>query len=714
MWLVLFGLPALIQAQAPPPPAAAPSAWTTAEDHAHMLAQLGITKLRPGPSGNPQAPNAANYDEAKANPFPNFPELLVASDGTKITRASQWWERRRPEIVALFEREVYGRIPASVPKVSWTVAETVETLVAGRPVVGKKLVGRVDNSSHPAIEVNIDLVLVTPADARHVPVMIMFRPGRLPPRPGESAPPEPRFGPPPAPGGDPPGHEQLIAAGWGYAHLNPASIQADNGAGLTKGIIGLVNKGQPRTPEQWGSLRAWSWGAARALDYFETDPAVDARRVGIDGVSRYGKAALVTLAFEPRFAMGLIASAGEGGVSPFRRNFGEMVENLTGSGQYHWMAGNFLKYGAAEASFGSRNAGDIPVDAHQLLALSAPRLTFVSYGVPEKGDALWLDQQGSYMATVAAGPIFRLLGAGDLGVTEDYRTARMPPVNTGLLEGRLAWRQHDGGHTDAPSWKPFIAWAKGFIDRGSAARPRARLDQNSWMAHAQLLEKRSQGRIDTYFVGDSITRRWGATDYPHLLAHWRRTFSGWNAANFGWGADRIEHMIWRIDHGELDEVNPRAIVILAGTNNIGSDALTPERETDIAGGLKALVDRCRERAPEAFVVLTGILPRDDNRSSWPGIRRINRALERMADGTRIRYLDVASRVGDGRGGLRPGMTQDGLHLSEQGYQAWADALTPVLTAILGPRAKEDHAPPPTGDPSASGGGSAQGTPRAGL
>ena len=185
---------------------------------------------------------------------------------------------------------------------------------------------------------------------------------------------------------DPPATQQLIAAGWGYAQINPGSIQADNGAGLTKGIIGLVNKGQPRKPDDWGSLRAWGWGASRGLDYLETDKTVDAKRVGIEGVSRYGKAALVTMAFDQRFAVVLVGSSGEGGAKLHRRNFGEAVENLTGSGEYHWMAGNFLKYGAAEASFGSKNAGDIPVDAHQLIALCAPRLTFISYGVPEKGD----------------------------------------------------------------------------------------------------------------------------------------------------------------------------------------------------------------------------------------------------------------------------------------------------------------------------------------
>jgi hypothetical protein len=257
--------------------------------------------------------------------------------------------------------------------------------------------------------------------------------------------------------------EQLIAAGWGYATINPGSIQADNGAGLTKGIIGLVNRGQPRKPDDWGALRAWAWGAARGLDYLETDPTVDAKKVGIEGVSRYGKAALITMALEPRFAIVLVGSSGEGGAKLHRRNFGEAVESLTGSGEYHWMAGNFLKYGAAESSFGSKNAGDLQVDAHELIALCAPRPTFISYGIPAKGDAHWLDQQGSYMATVAAGPVFRLLGARDLGVTEDYHTAQMPAVNTGPLDGELAWRQHDGGHEDRSNTKYFIAWANKFI-----------------------------------------------------------------------------------------------------------------------------------------------------------------------------------------------------------------------------------------------------------
>jgi hypothetical protein len=454
-------------ASSQPGSAPAPLNWTTQQDHRNMLEQLGITRLRPGPSGQPGATNSANYDPAKANPFPDLPELLTLKNGQRVTTAEMWWKQRRPEIVEDFEREVIGRVPKHAPKVTWTV---ISNVIGGRvgswPAHGKRLVGHVDNSACPAIAVDIRMTVVTPAETGGpVPVLMMFGGfgGDGMPRPAGAPAPTNRFPEFGGPFKDPPSTEQLLAAGWGYAILNPGSVQPDNGAGLTKGIIGLVNRGQPRKPDDWGALRAWAWGAARGLDYLELDPAVDAKKVGIEGVSRFGKAALVTMAFEPRFALVLVGSSGEGGAKLHRRNFGEAVENLTGSGEYHWMAGNFLKYGAAEASFGSRNAGDLPVDAHLLIALCAPRPTFISYGIPERGDAHWLDQQGSYMATVAAGPAFRLLGARDLGEKEDYRTARMPPVNTGLQDGELAWRQHDGGHEDRSNMKYFIAWANRLI-----------------------------------------------------------------------------------------------------------------------------------------------------------------------------------------------------------------------------------------------------------
>ena len=464
---LLFPLGLLGQPATPSPSeakkAAEPAGWTTQQDHKNMMEQLGITRLRPGRSPQPGLTNSANYDPALANLFPDLPELLKLKNGQPVSNAETWWERRRPEIVEDFEREVYGRVPKDVPKVTWTVVSNVtDGLIGQLPASGKRLIGHVNNSSFPDITVDIRMTVVTPAHAtKPVPVLMMFGGfgGDGLPRPVGTPVPTNRFPEFGGPFKDPPSTEQLLSAGWGYAIINPGSIQADNGAGLTKGIIGLVNKGKPRKPDDWGALRAWAWGAARGLDYLETDASVDSKKVGIEGVSRFGKAALLTMAFEPRFAMVLVGSSGEGGAKLHRRNFGEAVENLTGSGEYHWMAGNFLKYGAAESSFGSKNAGDLPVDAHMLIALCAPRLTFISYGVPERGDATWLDQQGSFMATVAAGPVFRLLGARDLGVKDDYHTAKMPPVNTGLLEGELAWRQHDGGHEDRSNMKYFIGWA---------------------------------------------------------------------------------------------------------------------------------------------------------------------------------------------------------------------------------------------------------------
>jgi (4-O-methyl)-D-glucuronate---lignin esterase len=340
-----------------------PKMWTTAEDHQNMMQQLGIRKLRPGPSGNESAPSHANYDEATANPFPNLPEVLTLKNGKKATTAEMWWKERRPEIVEDFDREVLGRVPKNVPTVTWEVTNTVQAMIGEYPVVGKQLVGHVDNSSYPAIEVNIQMALVTPADAKGpVPVMMMFGGGGLPQPPGAAG---GRGGRGPAAGAgpsDPPATEQLIADGWGYVSISPTSIQADaggargagQGGGLTRGIIGLVNKGQPRKPDDWGSLRAWAWGASRGLDYLETDKAVDAKKVGIEGVSRYGKAALVTMAYDQRFAVVLVGSSGEGGAKLHRRNWGEAVENLTAANEYHWMAGNFMKYGAEEADFGSK------------------------------------------------------------------------------------------------------------------------------------------------------------------------------------------------------------------------------------------------------------------------------------------------------------------------------------------------------------------------
>jgi hypothetical protein len=238
--------------------------------------------------------------------------------------------------------------------------------------------------------------------------------------------------------------------GWGYATLIPVSVQADNGAGLTEGIIGLVNKGQPRKLDDWGALRAWAWGASRALDYFETDKAVDRKQVGIEGLSRYGKAALLTMAYDSRFAIGFIGSSGAGGAKILRRNFGEQTENLASSGEYHWMAGNFLKYA------GPLTVNDLPADAHELIALCAPRPVFISSG-SQQVEGGWVDAKGMFLGAVDAGPVYKLLGKKDLGATQ------LPPMETALTEGEIAFRQHSGGHTTGPNWPTFLTFASRYI-----------------------------------------------------------------------------------------------------------------------------------------------------------------------------------------------------------------------------------------------------------
>ena len=428
-----------------------PVNFTAEQDHQNMMDQLHIISLRPGANGNdPKASNAANYDEAKANPYPELPDPLKLNNGKEMTTAKQWWNKRRPEIVEDFDREIYGRVPKNIPKVTWEVTSTTSEKNGDVAVIIKKLVGHVDNSSYPLDTVNIQLTLTTPASATGpVPVIMqfgfVFPPGFRPRlRPGATGTPPPM---PPAPAG-PTWQHQVLAKGWGCAIISPNSIQADNGAGLTKGIIGLMNKGQPRKPDDWGSLRAWAWGASRAMDYFETDKAVNAKEVGLEGHSRYGKATVVAMAYDQRFAIAYIISSGEGGAKLSRRNAGEIVENVAGTGEYHWMAGNFLKYA------GPLHWNDMPVDAHELLALCAPRPIFVSGG--QKGDG-WVDAKGMFMAAAAAGPVYKLLGKKDLGTTE------FPPVETSLTDGDIAFRQHSSGHTDVPNWPYFITFASRYF-----------------------------------------------------------------------------------------------------------------------------------------------------------------------------------------------------------------------------------------------------------
>jgi hypothetical protein len=417
---------------------------SAAEDRQRMMDLLHIKDLRPGADAHhPDAPNAVNYDEAKANPYTKLPDPLVLNNGQPVTTPAMWWHERRPQIVQYFDDDVYGREPAETPKVNWEVTSTAHEMNGEIPVITRKLVGHVDNSSYSSINVNIQVTLTTPAKAAGpVPVIVefafVFPPGFKFPKGAE----------PPKETG-PTWQQQVLSRGWGYAVFIPTSVQADSGVGLTEGIIGLVNKGQPRELDDWGALRAWAWGASRLLDYFETDKAIDAKQIGVEGHSRYGKAALVAMAYDPRFTVAYISSSGEGGAKLNRRNFGERLENVAATNEYHWMAGNFLKYA------GPLTPNDLPVDAHELIALCAPRPVFIGGGATQ-GDG-WADAKGMFLAAVAAGPVYRLLGKKDLG------TAVLPPIETPLISGDVAFRQHSGGHTPAPNWPTFLTFAQRYL-----------------------------------------------------------------------------------------------------------------------------------------------------------------------------------------------------------------------------------------------------------
>lgn len=424
----------------------------TQADYKNMLEQTGISSTRPGPSGTPGQPNSANTDESKAIRYTSLPDPLILNNGKKVKNAKTWWNKRRPEIKELWDKEVYGRVPSYVPDVRWEVKNVTNDTIGKIPVITRTLIGHVDNSSYPSVKVEIDLTVVTPANAPGpVPVIMEFgfnfRPRTAP---AATATPVRQQGSAPRPSG-PTWQEQCLEAGWGYAILVPGSIQADNGAGLRSGIIGLTNKGQYRKPDDWGALRAWAWGASRALDYFETDKLVDAKKVGIEGLSRYGKAAIVAMAYDQRFAVGFIGSSGAGGTKLYRRIFGEQVENLAASGEYHWFAGNFIKYAADPLT-----QNDLPVDAHMLVALCAPRPVFISSGSPAV-EGGWVDGKGMFLGGAHASPVYELLGKKGMGTYE------MPAVEEAVVTGDIAYRMHAGGHTTGPNWPFFIEWARKYL-----------------------------------------------------------------------------------------------------------------------------------------------------------------------------------------------------------------------------------------------------------
>ena len=492
-------LPTLAVLFAVPVVAVLGQAGDNTADHAEMMAKLHITSpLRPGPAGRLNAdgsapPNFANYDESKATAKSPAPKLLAMSDGRTITTPAMW-QQRRSELLEIFDRDIYGRVPeaAKTIKVTWEVTGSTEGMSGAIPTVTRTLVGHVDPTYYPAITVDIAASVTTPAKGTgKVPVIIQWgggaggrgRAAGPPPAPQQTAPtltgaraPVASAGIPGFPNGATTWQQAAISLGWGYGSLSATSIQADGGGdNLRKGIIGLINKGEYRKPEDWGALRAWAWGASRLVDYLETDALVDAKQVAFEGHSRYGKATMVTMVYEPRILNGFVSSSGEAGAKLWRHLVGQQVESLGNAGEYYWMAGNFIRYS------GPLTVDDLPIDQHQFIALVAPRPIFISGGEYVEGNGVpgtnsryslenWQDTPGTFMATAGASPVWKLLGKKPLsnkalGLSFDdvpdpvAVKGKMPPPLTPLIDGDIAFRQHDLGHVDAPNWPTFIEFA---------------------------------------------------------------------------------------------------------------------------------------------------------------------------------------------------------------------------------------------------------------
>ena len=425
-----------------------------AAEQQRELEVLHLKATRPGVSGSANGANPANYDESRAGVTDanvlqpgTLPPVLQFIDG-KPVRTARDWQRRRVELFQMFDQVELGLTPAKTPAVRWVLVSALSETRFGHLVSVKVLQGVLDNSAAPAIPVKIDLTLVTPVlegshsrygRVGHVPVVMEFHwnfpaamLARMPKEPG------------------PPWQQQVLDRGWAYAEYSPYSVQPDNGAGLTAGVIGLVNHGRPRSVDEWGALKAWAWGASRAMDYLQSDVDVDATRVAIEGHSRFGKAALVAMAYDPRFAAAFVSSSGAGGADLWRRNSGEQLENVEGASEFHWEAGNLLKYAAEPL-----HAADLPIDQHELLALCAPRPVFISGG--GEGDR-WVDPHGMFLSAVAASPVWELLGARGLRDASGLVTA-FPAIESPLVTGDLGFRQHTAGHTPGPNWPVFLEFA---------------------------------------------------------------------------------------------------------------------------------------------------------------------------------------------------------------------------------------------------------------
>jgi hypothetical protein len=395
------------------------------------------TNLGSDANGNPlrralKTGHISNYDESKVPPY-TLPDPLVMASGVRVTSAAMWKRQRRPELLRLYEAHIYGRVPPNAPKIRWEVSETDAHARDGAALL-KRVVGHVGSKPDgPQIRVSV----YTPAQVtKKVPIILLLNFGGGPARAGG----------PPAAGrgnaatGEPPNAADILARGWGYATVGYNDIQPDRADAWTEGVIGQTLKAGQTKPgaDEWGTISAWAWGASRIADYLQSDRNVDGSRIALYGFSRLGKTVLWAAAQDERFKAVFSGCAGEMGSALARRDWGETVDDMAQN--FPWQFSESLQQWPGRWS-------EMPVDAHMLIALSAPRPVFVTGGTGDQ----WSDPKGEFLAQVAAGPVYRLLGARDLG------TANYPAPDTPVISGDLGFNLHTGPHTATPGeWAMFV------------------------------------------------------------------------------------------------------------------------------------------------------------------------------------------------------------------------------------------------------------------